>query len=395
MVIRATQEREDKKMTNRSSSVLIIGDPHFKTDNTLQTDFFSESVIKLITSRKEDIIGVVILGDVLHRHDKVDLFPLIRAMNFLSAIRKTLREEAMMWVIIGNHDRPNNKTFLTPDHPFSALKLWGTNTIVVDTVIHDTTFGFLFVPYVEPGRFFEATSSVVGVTVENISCKNINTVFCHQEFRGCKFGGIESTAAEAYPRQAPLCVSGHIHDSQWVGKNLFYPGTPYEQNWVTLQEGNNLCRTTRRGVYTLTARGADTPPSLTKIIFRDAPTNIVLRFPSVDKFLKESEETVASLRRKNPIAKTRIEVTAKSAEEALSQRGDVLQLFGGDPSVQVNIVVTPSTTTPSTMASSARSSSSSPEVFKSCVLRHLQARGKEYSAGLEELIQSKIFSTEV
>ena len=61
--------------------ILVIGDPHFKNDNTLETDLMHTEIIKLLISKPFKF--VVILGDILHKHEKIDMFPYDRSIKFL------------------------------------------------------------------------------------------------------------------------------------------------------------------------------------------------------------------------------------------------------------------------------------------------------------------------
>ena len=76
---------------------------------------------------------------------------------------------------------------------------------------------FLFVPYVPPGRFVEALE-----TYKNINWKDVDCIFAHQEFYGCKMGAILSEEGDKWESKWPLVVSGHIHSRQWINKNIYY-----------------------------------------------------------------------------------------------------------------------------------------------------------------------------
>jgi len=150
-------EKEEKESIN----VLCIGDPHFKVKNVKETMAMGQALVKLLEARKPDFI--VVLGDVLDRHETIHESPLSRAIFLL----KKLQEYAPVYLVVGNHDRPNNSVFLTDQHPFNALKCW-TNTTIVDAVHQEIIKGhlFTFVPYVYPGRFMEAIDTLYGIVKE-------------------------------------------------------------------------------------------------------------------------------------------------------------------------------------------------------------------------------------
>ena len=247
-------------------NALCIGDPHFKSDNGEETQILTEKIRDLIRDRHPDF--VVILGDILHRHEKIDLHPFHRAINFLETIHEELMKyDAYLYIVIGNHDRSNNTIFMTDEHVFNPLKKW-KNTFVADTAIvhsgrtssESTSPGIeykcMIIPYVPPGRLIEAIATVDSNYVrtkdsdqnENIKDtesnteeeleytdhfrKEINMVFTHQEFMGAKMNTITSNVGDPWPTINPLCMSGHIHDYQVLAANLIYTGTPIQHGFA-------------------------------------------------------------------------------------------------------------------------------------------------------------------
>ncbi len=195
----------------------VIGDPHFKISNVRETDAMVEAIILSVRELRPDII--VVLGDILDRHEVIHVSPLTRAVKFLAR----LMEIAPVYILIGNHDLKNNRQFLSDEHPFTALKFWGSNMTVVDTTTKVTIKDqiFVFVPYVPPGRFEEALNYCEGW--ESASC-----IFAHQEFRGAKMGAIISTEGDIWPLTHPFVSSGHLHDYQQPQINVIYTGTPIQ-----------------------------------------------------------------------------------------------------------------------------------------------------------------------
>lgn len=200
-------------------SAIVIGDPHFKVSNVKETEGMSEAIIKTVLERKPDFI--VVLGDVLDRHETIHVSPLTRATDFLSK----LKDITHTYVLIGNHDLKNNRQFLSNEHPFASLKEWNGLTVVDTTTkvnIKDKTF--IFVPYVPPGRFVEALN--ICEDWQSAEC-----IFAHQEFKGVKMGAIISEEGDDWPLENPRVVSGHIHDYQEPQINLLYTGTPIQHSF--------------------------------------------------------------------------------------------------------------------------------------------------------------------
>jgi DNA repair exonuclease SbcCD nuclease subunit len=204
--------------------IFVIGDPHFKSKNALETNEMSNRIYEEVIKEKPDFI--VVLGDVLDTHETIHVGPLCRATDFLFTLSQMSKH---LYVLVGNHDRPNNSVYLTTDSPFNACKSW-KNTTIVDKVVKDTYQGknFLFTPYVPTGRLMEALGTE-GIDKENIHEYSI--VFAHQEFKGCNMGAITSNEGDIWDVTFPLCISGHIHDYQELQPNLIYPGTPLQHSF--------------------------------------------------------------------------------------------------------------------------------------------------------------------
>lgn len=211
-----------------SKKILLIGDPHFKNNNAKESKEFTEKTLNFITSNKQKISFVVILGDVLDTHDKINIKPLCRATNFILDISKI----SNVFVLVGNHDRANNGVFLSEEH--SMIGLTETPRVKIVSSVCEYK-DYLFVPYVSNGRFHEALKTI-GYP------KKYKAIFAHQEFKGVKMGSVTSFCEEEWGKNEPPIYSGHIHDFQTPQENLTYIGTPY-------QLGYGDC--SKKGIYFL------------------------------------------------------------------------------------------------------------------------------------------------
>ncbi len=223
-------------------SVLVIGDPHFKVGNITDTDKLLVQIMKLVKKRKPDM--VVCLGDVLDRHADIHVSPLTRAIDFLYQIQNC----SQLFVLIGNHDRMNNSDFLSPIHPFTALKYWDS-TRIVDTVVDVEISGrhFMFLPYVPPQKFDEAFKKHISglgdakkymdeegnISDESLDnyLKDVTCIFAHQEFLNAKMGAKLSEEGDVWSETRPLVISGHIHEYDQLQSNIIYVGTPFCHNF--------------------------------------------------------------------------------------------------------------------------------------------------------------------
>lgn len=196
--------------------VLFVGDPHFKLKNVEYIPLFTSRIIDVVMSQNLDF--VVVAGDLLDNHDRIDVEPLNLAIKFIDSLSQKIKT----FVLVGNHDYKNNQQFLTCNHWMNALKCW-KNVVIVDDIIIEgcKESQFLFVPYVPPGRFMEA----IQTKIPKDDVKNFKAIFAHQEFFGCKMGPIESKCGDKWDENCSLVVSGHIHNKQWSQKNIYYPGS--------------------------------------------------------------------------------------------------------------------------------------------------------------------------
>jgi DNA repair exonuclease SbcCD nuclease subunit len=204
----------EKSSNSTGLSLLAIGDPHFKLENLSETEFYITKITTIIKTKKPDY--VVILGDLLHCHERVHTTVLNRAYDFIDQ----LRQLCPVYVLVGNHDYINNSQFLTSNHWMNAMKEW-SNVEIVDTgKTLETSFGkLIFCPYVYPGKFEEALNII------DAEWKTARTIFCHQEFYGCTMGAMPSVDGDKWDINSPFVISGHVHDKQRVQENIFYTGS--------------------------------------------------------------------------------------------------------------------------------------------------------------------------
>lgn len=205
-------------------NVLIIGDPHIRTNEVEYTDLMLKEILMLARTEKFDFI--VVLGDTLHTHNKVDIDPLSRAVEWLGE----LSDIAHLYLMIGNHDIRNPKVNLVESekkvHPFTALKRW-KNTTVVDDLVIDEVKGmkFCFTPFIPEGEYHRVISKV--------DTKEIKCFFSHNNFYGVRYklGDDPAECPDVWPEDYPLMIAGHNHEYQIVRSNLVYVGTPGQQDF--------------------------------------------------------------------------------------------------------------------------------------------------------------------
>jgi DNA repair exonuclease SbcCD nuclease subunit len=212
------------------SKLFIIGDPHFRVDTIPQSATFTEQVEKYILSSHQDLAGIVIMGDVLHNHEKIHTSALNSALAFItmcSSYKPT-------YVLVGNHDAINNSIFCSDEHWMNVLKN-KPNITVIDKPVQLEIVNCCkvsFCPYVPDGRLVEALSRIDDWT-------KVDLVLAHQLLDGAKMGPIVAQGVEEWKDDYPLCISGHIHDKQTVKQNLYYCGSSVQHAFG--ESGDKTC----------------------------------------------------------------------------------------------------------------------------------------------------------
>lgn len=203
---------------------LLIGDPHYRTDNRFFTSRMEQCLYQHLEINKYD--AIVVLGDILDKHENAHLVPLTEAQDFLY----NLSVFAPTYALIGNHDRINNRDYLSRYHPFTGVRNVYQLHIIDRPLWHN---GAVFVPYVPENRLLETLNLTVDLTTgESADWRQARIIFCHQEINGAQMGDKTSTIDEVWPLDAPPVYSGHIHDRQQVQANWTYVGTPFPHNFT-------------------------------------------------------------------------------------------------------------------------------------------------------------------
>lgn len=111
------------------TKIIAIGDPHIKIDNIPEFDMFVERVTELIRKTNPDLC--IVLGDILHTHERLHTTPLNKAYEFIQKLRDVCDN---IYVIVGNHDLCMGRN--TP------IRMWdGTVKMVQDIKENDLIIG--------------------------------------------------------------------------------------------------------------------------------------------------------------------------------------------------------------------------------------------------------------
>lgn len=221
--------------------VLCIGDLHIQSKNLIIFKKFQAQILNYIENNSSGIDMIVLLGDILHTMDVLKTVCMNTALEFFKSL---LKFEKPIYIIVGNHDFIGPNEILSKNHWMSNIFLgeYSEHIEIVDNIVIDDNL--LFLPYVPPGKFNRV--------LENINLKSIKYIFCHQEFKDAvfEFAAIKSDKGDIWDEKNPTIISGHIHKKQWLQKNIYYVGTPYQTRFNEEQDKSVILLDTISGKIT-------------------------------------------------------------------------------------------------------------------------------------------------
>lgn len=200
--------------------VLVIGDAHLRVNLFEYAFGFVNQIITLIKKGNYDL--VILLGD------QFDSFAVVRS-EILSVWTHFFREASALTkvvALVGNHDLAGVDGGA---HPMEAFKQY-SNVTIVDSPLErlpsvDLPLRLAFFPFFRSNEEFERAARLL---------PSRTILFCHQSFNGATFenGFYDPHGAD------PACVehligtiSGHVHKAQFVGDQIWYPGTPFQHTF--------------------------------------------------------------------------------------------------------------------------------------------------------------------
>jgi hypothetical protein len=167
------------------------------------------------------------------------------------------------YVLVGNHDLVSNQEFLTTNHWMNSMKEWGENLVIVDKVVYarESERDLMFCPYVPPGTFEKALNTC------EYEWTDMDLIFAHQEFKGCKMGAIISEEGDEWDEKSPFVISGHIHSNQKIGENVYYPGSAMQNAFGESEKNIIACVELGEDGYELDEVDLELPRK--KIVYMD------------------------------------------------------------------------------------------------------------------------------
>lgn len=197
------------------SKLLLVGDIHIKRDNLYMINLFRNRLLEHLTKHRYD--AIVILGDVLHYHEKIFIQSMETATQLFQDIVRV--GDCPLYVLVGNHDMTHDLA----SHWMSSVAHLSHRIIIVDKPM--AVGSILMAPYTHAGDFWNMVGDTFG--------SHITTLLAHQEFKGAKMGAFLSTTGDEHDHLSPtqMIFSGHIHDHQKVGDHVVYIGSALQHGF--------------------------------------------------------------------------------------------------------------------------------------------------------------------
>lgn len=221
-------------------NILLTSDWQVSLANLDRCEAVLEHLVE--TARKHRCKYVIHLGDIKDAFNPVDQ----RVTNFLVHATKTISDICPFLFLAGNHD------FISPrDGVPSCLPVLAA----AGARVFEQPGGFeldkgvvaWFVPFVrDPAAQLKAFRVVAKKRKTHIG--GLHLLFFHNELRGCTRSmysrGEGITPKDARAHCYDIAVGGHIHHQQSFGKNLWYVGSPFHNDWgeANEQKGSLLLR---------------------------------------------------------------------------------------------------------------------------------------------------------
>lgn len=174
-------------------------------------------------------VKVVILGDLLHTHNKIEMDHLHQANRFIERIISHVGASRLI-LLIGNHDRVSNHGIDYDVHAFRGWK--SADVVVVDRpmIVDDA----LFLPYLEDGSFIQTIDTHLRSVQRGLM--EMSMVVAHQSVRGVQLTkNTKYSGNDTWQQDWPILISGHIHHQQDIG-NIHYPGSPFQHDFSDQSE---------------------------------------------------------------------------------------------------------------------------------------------------------------
>jgi len=203
----------------QNNRIILTSDIHFGVPNKLNDILWSARVIREY-AYKNDISEVLVLGDLFHDRNSINIEVLNTAFNFFN---ETVEKYDQTWIaLLGNHDMHlKNSWKINSVKPLSKLI-----TVIEDVkLLNIGNARFWILPfihfesaYMEVVKAIESKASSDDILLTHIGINNASLNECFL----LKYWNLVDFSNAKFKR----IYSGHFHCYQQVGANTWYPGSP-------------------------------------------------------------------------------------------------------------------------------------------------------------------------
>ena len=212
--------------------ILTTADWQVSPGNLHRCELMLKHLLEVAHNEKVD--AVLHLGDVKDAFNPVD----VNVTNFMVRATRKITKIAPFHVLLGNHDHTSTSDESASCMP--VLRAAGALTYEKPTWVQFKSTWVYFVPYYRDRKVL-----LDHLTVKDSLIPGQKLLAFHAEINGCKMsrhvgaegkGGIPIEGL--WPDDYALCLGGHIHYQQKCADNVWYVGSPFQQNWG---EANHPC----------------------------------------------------------------------------------------------------------------------------------------------------------
>ena len=224
--------------------ILVTGDFQADFDNLHLCEQAWTQILEYTQRRKMD--AIVVAGDLKRVYNPVDA----RVSNWwVNAISRAVKQDGLSVILnLGNHDRVGQYTDAV--NWFPVMRKAGAICIDKGPKVIEVGDGQLaMLPFCSNKKVLRQWAEDLHQWVS----KNAILIF-HEDLKGCSYNqlgrasevGIEPK--ELYPNSYRYCVGGHIHLHQQIGKNIYYTGSPFCQDWGEANQRKSYTIITDTGI---------------------------------------------------------------------------------------------------------------------------------------------------
>jgi DNA repair exonuclease SbcCD ATPase subunit len=221
--------------------LIITGDIQCDWDNLHLCEQAWTEIVSYAERQRMD--AIIVAGDMKRVYSPVD----VRVTNWWSdAIKRAVAKDIQVLIDLGNHDRVGQYTDAVNWFPVMR----NAGAICVDDGPQVLKVGdgkVAMLPFCSSKSRLREWSQV-------LQGAKADVLIFHEDLKGCRYNqtGQASEAKvepeDLFPSSYRYCIGGHIHLRQKIGKNIYYTGSPFCQDWGESNQRKSYTVITDEGI---------------------------------------------------------------------------------------------------------------------------------------------------